>query len=246
MNQEPILIPQDDDLEPLAVPARDLRNALRLLFWGILLIVIDIRYSDFDVQLNTNVTLHLDNFYHVAGAALILWGLSILLKLKINKAYYISMMYCFCISISLTIKTLSELISFPPITALSIVSRILVFAYVVAVLSFCFSMRQLSVHYNFITSEEKWTSCLKQFVLSYAILIISLLIFPTINLITNGEFKLSTTGSLKYLFLGILIPLGVYIFFLHIYFMLCLLNTSSELLVRAKKEELGIQGDWKV
>ena len=156
------------------------------------------------------------------------------------------MMYCFCISISLMIKTLSELVSYPPITAISIISRILVFAYLIAVLSFCLSMRQLAIHYNFITSEVKWTSCLKQFALTYAILILSLLILPTINLITNGGFNLPSDGSLKYLFLGSVIPLCVYIFFLHIYFMLCLLNTSSELLVRAKKEELGIQGDWKV
>ncbi len=133
------------DIKSVIVP-------LRLIFWGSLIVLIDLTYS----KTVNGVGWRFDFLNDAVGMAMILWGTSRLAKIRVNDAYRTAMLF---VTITAFLSLLDAIHSHfiydtPP--AVTLLSALVGVASMIAMVVFCVAMRWLSEAAGLARAARSW------------------------------------------------------------------------------------------
>jgi hypothetical protein len=175
---------------------------LRLIFWGGLICLLDVKIS----SVRNGYGFQFDLLNDAVGAVMISIGVFSLAAIRVDDRYERAMTFVKIMSVLMVLDALREHIDFPEPLPLQIVMLLLGLARLAATVVFCVAMRRLSARAGLWRSEASWRTTTVLFVVIYVVPL-GLLNLVSIPAVAMGERIHLELGPVAFLLLPVfLIP----------------------------------------
>lgn len=170
-------------------------TALRLIFWGGIICVLDFKYNGFDI------------INDVIGAIMIAWAVSRLSNLDVHRHYRTAMLFVKIISILCIAQAVNAHFHYRVPALMSFVMHLFGIAKMLATVVFCVAMRWLCIAAGLSRSEESWKVTTILFGVIYLIPLGLLHFVCIVCLITGKSFNFNMGLAALLLLLVFFVPL---------------------------------------